>query len=97
MPSYPAVAKEVKVRHLLSHTSGIRNYTELEGWRQGVHLSRTTEEMLKLFQDLPLEFSPGARFSYSNSGYFLLGGIIEKVGYAEYLKEHLFAPAARTA
>lgn len=95
-PDYPEHAKEVKVHHLLSHTSGIKNYSEL-----GEELHRLSEsgisqkEVIRLFAEEPLYFQPGSSFRYSNSGYYLLGLIIEKVSgltYAQYMEEELLKP-----
>lgn len=97
LPSYPMHGKTITVRQLLGHTSGIKSYTEVEDWRESDMLDKSTTEMLALFKDLPLESEPGEAFSYSNSGYFLLGVIIEKlasVPYATYLAEHVLKPAS---
>ena len=71
----PAVWQPVTIRHLLTNTSGILNYTELSGFDK----MSTRAELVDLFRDKPLEFTPGEKFAYSNSGYYLLGLIIEKV------------------
>jgi CubicO group peptidase (beta-lactamase class C family)/nicotinamidase-related amidase/type 1 glutamine amidotransferase len=87
---------EVTIHHLLTHTSGIQSYTGLPGVFTTLRLSTTPEELIASFRDLPYEFDPGARWSYNNSGYFLLGRIIEQVSgrtYGDYLEAALFAPA----
>jgi CubicO group peptidase (beta-lactamase class C family) len=86
----------VTLRQLLQHSSGIPNFTNLP-WFEG-HRSEAAAaaEVVAAFADLPLEFEPGTRFAYSNSGYFLLGLVLEQVSgqrYIDYLRQHLFAPA----
>ncbi len=95
LPDYPTQGHEVTIRHLLTHTSGIKSYTGLAAWRPTIKLDLTDEELLALFKDEPFDFTPGERFLYNNSGFYLLGVIIEKAGgetYREYLNAHLFGP-----
>ena len=87
--------KPVTVHHLLTHTSGIPSYTGLPDFQKIAILPKTTDEMIALFRDLPLEFEPGSSFKYNNSGYFLLGAIVEKVSgrkYEEVLRDQIFTP-----
>lgn len=92
----PAAWSKVTIHHLLTHTSGIPSYTELPGFFQKESMfDRTPAEIVKLTQDKPLEFEPGEKFKYDNSGYILLGYVIEKITgqkYADYLREHIFDP-----
>lgn len=92
----PAWADRVTIHQLLNHTSGIRSYTALgPRWIDVMPLDRTHEQMLALFKDEPADFGPGARFLYNNSGYYLLGLVIEKVtgqGYADHLEEQFHRP-----
>ena len=98
LPDYPkAAGDKITIHHLLTHTSGIPNYTSFpkffETQSRGPY---TPETFTKEFADRPLDFEPGSKFSYSNSGYFLLGVIIEKVTgkpYAEVLKANILEPA----
>lgn len=99
LPKLPAPARNVAIRHLLDHTSGIENYTEIREfpYRQPRHLSR--DEMVALFAGRPLRFPPGDRFSYSNSNTYLLGLVVEEVSgvsYDAYVERHLFAPFGMT-
>src|SRR5262249_6072167 len=73
--------REVTIEELLTHSSGINNYTDAVGEEDSsiVNHPISKERILNAFYTKPLEFSPGSQFSYSNSGYFLLGLIIEKV------------------
>ncbi len=93
LPDAPASWQSVTVRHLLSHTSGIPDYTSNTfDYRRDF----TETELTKLAFAMPLEFPPGTRWNYSNSGYVLLGAIISRIGnkpYWEFLRERIFTPA----
>jgi CubicO group peptidase (beta-lactamase class C family) len=92
----PAAWSNVTVRHLLTHTSGIKGYTELPNFFDTVRKDYKPEELLGLVLNLPLEFRPGEKWAYSNTGYYLLGLIIEKASgksYAEFLATRIFGPA----
>ena len=88
---------KITIHHLLSHTSGVPNYTALPGFFQGVSRNPyMVAEFIKQYASGDLEFEPGTKFNYSNSGYFLLGAIIEKVTgkpYEQVLKENILEPA----
>src|SRR5207247_9166132 len=93
LPGYPTRGTDVTIRHLLSHTSGIKGYTELPGFREFQMLKKPREELVKLFSGRPFDFNPGDEQIYNNSAFFLLGLIIERVSgkpYAEFIQEHLF-------
>ncbi|TPG38887.1 serine hydrolase [Flavobacterium pectinovorum] len=97
LPDYPkANGDKITIHNLLTHTSGIPNFTSFPNFYKD--LSRnpySPEEFVKTFSNLPLEFTPGEKFSYSNSGYFVLGYIIEKItgkSYEQYLQEIIFTP-----
>jgi CubicO group peptidase (beta-lactamase class C family) len=95
IPDYPR-GSEITLTHLLNHRSGIPNYTEIKdfGATEG-RLSLTLEELIALFKDKPLNFTPGQKYEYSNSGYALLTYIIEKASgmpYEKYLQENIFQP-----
>ncbi|MGZ8843446.1 MAG: serine hydrolase domain-containing protein, partial [Pyrinomonadaceae bacterium] len=87
---------KVTVHNLLSHTSGIPSYTSLPGFFANVSRNPfTVDEFIKKYTSGDLEFEPGTKFVYDNSGYFLLGAIIEKVTgkpYEQVLKENIFDP-----
>lgn len=87
---------KVTIHNLLSHTSGIPSYTSLPGFFQNVSRNPyTVDEFIKKYASGDLEFEPGTKFVYDNSGYFLLGAIIEKVTgrpYEQVLKENIFDP-----
>lgn len=94
---FPKKEQPITIRHLLTHTSGIPNFTDgphytPEAYAKDIDL----KDVIALFAELPLEFAPGTQWSYSNSGYLLLSAIIEKVSgqtWADYANEHLFTPA----
>ncbi len=93
LPEYPDMAKGVTLRHLLNHTSGIFSFTDIKNRWSDIRLDLKHEEILEKFQDVPLAFKPGEKFKYSNSGYYLLGMVIEKVSgrkYHEFLEEQIF-------
>lgn len=95
LPDYPAPGGDVTVRHLLTHTSGIPSYTGLRQWAEHMARDVSHAEMLSFFEDLPLEFPPGEGFEYNNSGYYLLGMIVEEVSgttYADYVRTRLCEP-----
>ena len=98
IPDYPNkdVASKVTVHHLLTHTSGLGNYWTPEYIRASKDLYREVEDYLPLFVDDPLLFEPGSQFSYSNSGFMVLGLVIEKVtgeNYFDYVRENVYKPA----
>lgn len=91
----PEAWKPVTVHHLLTHTSGIPTYTAIPAWRETNMVPKTVEQMVAIFRDLPLQWTPGEKFAYNNSGYFLLGVVIEKITgkkYEEALQEMILAP-----
>ncbi|MEW6746019.1 MAG: serine hydrolase domain-containing protein [Planctomycetota bacterium] len=92
----PERTQDVTIRHLLNHTSGIPSYTDLgDEWAVKRRLDLTHDELIALFKERPFNFAPGEKQLYNNSGYYLLGVIIEKVSgksYAEYLRENIFEP-----
>jgi CubicO group peptidase (beta-lactamase class C family) len=97
LPDYPKpMGEKITIHHLLTHTSGIPNYTNFPSFRGELSkVPSSPENFIKTFWNLPLEFEPGSKFNYSNSGYFLLGVIVEKVtgqSYARLLDERIFKP-----
>lgn len=99
LPDYPTHGARITVENLLTHTSGIRNYTAMPGFAKDRDRDLTVQQMIDLFKNEPLEFEPGTRFSYSNSGYFLLGAIIEQVSkkpYFSFIAERIFEPLGMT-
>lgn len=94
-PDYPTGGKVITVEHLLTHTSGIVSFTGKPDYEANMAKNRSVAQMIDGFKNDPLEFEPGTRFSYNNSGYFLLGAIIEKasgLSYARFLEQRIFTP-----
>lgn len=90
-PGYPK-GDSVTIHMLLNHTSGIANFTEVPEFDNVSTLSWTKDSMIAFFKDRPYNNSPGTKFHYTNSGYFLLGYIIEKVSgetYEHYIRIHI--------
>jgi CubicO group peptidase (beta-lactamase class C family) len=98
-PSYPK-GDSITIEHLLTHTSGIYSYTDDDQFMQNeVTKPATREKMMALFKDKPLRFSPGSQWEYSNSGYSLLGYIIEDVTHKSYeqtVRDYIFSPLDMT-
>jgi CubicO group peptidase (beta-lactamase class C family) len=101
---FPHYSPEITIRHLLTHTSGIPDYLDEEKITDFDHffVSRPWYELkgprdyLAVFPDEPMKFPPGARFSYSNGGYILLGVVIEEVTglpYRQYVEQAIFQVA----
>jgi CubicO group peptidase (beta-lactamase class C family) len=91
----PAAWKPITVKNLLTHTSGIPNYTSFPDFAKTTILPVTNAEMISVLREKPLDFAPGEKFAYSNSGYYLLGEIIEKASgktYSDFLQENIFTP-----
>ena len=96
IPDYPR-GDEVTIHHLLTHTSGIKSYTDKINFenKEVTKPIASAEAHIESFKNDPYNFDPGEVWSYSNSGYFLLGYIIEKVSgksYGAYLKQAFFGP-----
>ena len=95
IPDYPK-GDSITIHMLLSHTSGIKNYTELPEFCAKAVLPLSTDSMIALFKNMPLDFSPGTKWNYSNSGFFLLGVIVEKASgkkFSDYLLENVIKKA----
>jgi CubicO group peptidase (beta-lactamase class C family) len=95
LPDSPSAWSNIKIRHLLTHTSGIPDYTKFPGYISTMMLPSPPEKMMKSLRDKPLDFEPGDRFAYSNSGYILLGYIVEKASgqtYEQFMQQSVFKP-----
>ncbi len=96
LPDYPTHHKTITITHLLNHTSGIQSYTGLAHFLADISKKdMVPDELLPYFKDLPLEFEPGTRFVYNNSGYHLLGLLIEKIAgmsYEQFIQQYIFQP-----
>lgn len=97
LPNTPEAWKNVTTRHLLTHTSGIKSYSSLDGFELNRRLKR--DDFIKLLSVQPLDFETGASYVYSNSGYSLLGYIVETVSgksYWDFTRERIFTPLGMT-
>ncbi len=96
LPNYPKpVSETVTIHNLLSHTSGIPNFFTIEGAQEELPFIRQPRDILRIFQNEPLDFPTNSKFSYSNSNYIVLGMIIETVtgqSYGEAMDRLIFAP-----
>ena len=93
LPEAPPEWAAIRIRHLLTHTSGIRDY----GYEASYDTRRavTEADLVRMACAQPLEFQPGERYSYSNTGYLLLGAILDRIGgrhYSEVLRDRVFKP-----
>ncbi|MEV0231329.1 serine hydrolase domain-containing protein [Nonomuraea sp. NPDC050786] len=92
LPGYPR-GDRITLHHLLTNTSGIPDYVTTEGFTRVMGTPRTRRQLIDDFKDRPPLFEPGERMSYSNSGWILLGEVIERVSgltYDQYLRRHVF-------
>lgn len=95
LPDYPD-GENITVAQLLNHTSGIQSYTSIPGYMdQDVRRDLSTSELIAVFKDKPAEFAPGERWNYNNSGYVLVGAVIEQasgMAWDRWLARSLFEP-----
>jgi CubicO group peptidase (beta-lactamase class C family) len=95
LPNYPTRGYVITVEHLLTHTSGLRSYTDMPERIPLIRKDFTLQELIDFFKNQPMQFAPGTRWVYNNSGYVLLGAIIEKVTtqtYEQFMQQHIFQP-----
>ncbi len=93
IPDYPTKGKTINIHHLLNHSSGIKSYTDMESFMKLARTDMTPLELIGVFKNEPMDFDPGTDWRYNNSGYILLGYIIEKVSgksYADFIDQHIF-------
>lgn len=100
IPGYPTHGHHITLEHLLTHSSGIKSITEMKKWTHEVQKQNfSPAELINFIKDEPNDFAPGEQFHYSNSGYILLGYIIEIASgksYQEYLHDTFFGPLGLT-
>lgn len=93
-------AEKIKIKHLLTHTSGLGSYFTEKFLNSSRSRYRSIDDFFELLKDDKAAFEPGTRWQYSNNGFLLLGKIVEKVSgqdYFEYLRENIFKPAGMNA
>lgn len=90
--NYPN-GNQIQIHHLLNHTSGIKDFTKMKTISEIAQKQMSPQEMVDFFKNEPIDFLPGEKFEYNNSGYVVLGYIIEIVSgktYEEFIKEKIF-------
>lgn len=95
VPDAPPAWNAVTIAHLLTHTSGIPSFTSFPEYKNREPFATPTEQIVSWFRDKPLEFQPGLTMNYSNSGYVLLGYIIERItgdSYERFVQQNIFTP-----
>jgi len=95
LPDAPAAWDRITIAHLLSHTAGLPNFTAFSDYGKLEPFATTPVELVARFRDKPLDFQPGEKWSYSNSGYVLLSYLIEKISgekYEKFVRDNLFTP-----
>ena len=91
----PATWQKITIHQLLTHTSGIPDFTRFPDFQTTQGAPSSPTQTIARFKDKPLDFQPGKKFSYSNSGYILLGAIIERASgatYEAFLRDNIFIP-----
>tara|TARA_R110000868_G_scaffold14075_17_gene65845 strand:+ start:20670 stop:21743 length:1074 start_codon:yes stop_codon:yes gene_type:complete len=93
IPDYPTNGYRITIHHLLTHTSGIKDFTKIKGLNEISKKDLTPSELINFFKNEPIDFAPGDQFKYNNSGYAILGYIIElitKQSYSDFVSENIF-------
>ncbi|MGD0783119.1 MAG: serine hydrolase domain-containing protein, partial [Candidatus Aminicenantales bacterium] len=99
LPDFPTRGRTMTIENLLTHTSGVVDYTSLAEWMPLWRKDMSVADVIGLFKDKPPEFAPGEHWKYSNSGYILLGAIIEKASgetYEGFIQKNIFDPLGMT-
>lgn len=95
LPDYPTAGQTITIEHLLTHTSGIKSYTSMPEWLSKWRTDMSLGSLIDMFKNQPMDFKPDERWLYDNSGYILLGAIIEKASgesYEEFIEKKIFEP-----
>lgn len=95
LPDFPIQKYPITIKHLLTHTSGITDFSNIKPSPLDEKKDYSVKEIIDVFKDLPLNYTPGEKVYYNNSGYCLLGAIIEKVSvkpYGKFIEEEIFLP-----
>src|SRR5260221_1550454 len=95
LPDAPPAWDKITIFHLLTHTSGIPSFTSFPDYSKLEPFATTAAQLVARFRDKPLEFQPGEKWNYSNSGYALLSYLIEKItggSYEAFVQENIFTP-----
>ena len=100
IPDYPTQGNSITIYQLLNHTSGIQSYTGMQSFMEFARTDMTPLELIDVFKDEPMEFKSGEDYKYNNSGYILLGHIIEVASgqsYADFIQKNIFDPLEMSA
>jgi CubicO group peptidase (beta-lactamase class C family) len=95
IPDY-GITTPITIEHLLTHTSGIKSYTNVDSFWKQMRNDLTPRAIIALTEKDTLEFKPGSKWNYNNTGYVMLGYIIEKISgktYEDYVTDNIFKPA----
>ena len=95
IPECPALWQDITIHHLLTHTSGIPDFTDFPDYETTKAAPSSPLQTIARFKDRPLDFKPGEKWSYTNSGYIVLGYIIEQASgqsYETFLQQNIFEP-----
>ncbi|HWS17963.1 MAG TPA: serine hydrolase domain-containing protein, partial [Candidatus Elarobacter sp.] len=95
MQDAPAAWDKITIFHVLTHTSGIPSFTSFPDYASTEATPTSPEKLVARFRDKPLEFEPGTKWNYSNSGYVLLGYLVEKISgqsYQDFVQQNIFTP-----
>jgi len=95
LPDYPTGGQTITIEHLLTHTSGIKSYTSMPEWLSKWRTDMSLGSLVDMFKNQPMDFKPEERWLYNNSGYILLGAIIEKASgqsYEDFIEKKIFEP-----
>jgi D-alanyl-D-alanine carboxypeptidase len=95
LPDYPTAGQTITIEHLLTHTSGIKSYTSMPQWLSMWRTDMSLGALIDMFKNQPMDFKPDERWLYDNSGYILLGAIIERASgasYEDFIEKKIFEP-----
>ncbi len=98
IPNYP-MGNKITIHHLLTHTSGVKDYTKMKSLWDIAQKDMTPKMLVDFFKNEPIDFLPGEKFEYNNSGYVLLGYILEIVTgetYEKFIEEQIFKKIGMT-
>jgi len=98
IPDYP-LGDKMTIHHLLTHTSGIKDFTKMKSLQEISQKEMTPKMIVDFFKNEPVDFAPGEKFAYNNSGYIILGYIIELVSgetYEDFIQKNIFEKAGMT-
>lgn len=94
LPDFPH--PQITIHHLLTHTSGLKDFTRMQVIKEIAQKEMSPSELVALFKNEPLDFEPGTKMEYNNSGYVLLGHLLETISgktYADFIQAHIFQKA----